>query len=113
MKNIFAVILLFVVAGSVAFWIVFIKSRVVTDGNMLAISASENYLKVETAESAKYISEVEYDVKKDTIKLVVKTTTLFNPFAEKAVSKVIRLNPEIKYVKVGNMTKPIGLLSHI
>ena len=69
---------------------------------MLVISSNNNQLKIETAESAKYISNIEYHASGDTTMLEVKTTTVFNPFSEKEYYKVIALKPVTKFIKIGS-----------
>jgi hypothetical protein len=107
MRKKILVVLVFVMIGS-AFWGMFIKSRDVTNGSMLVISLSKNQLKMETAESAKYISNVRCSVLKDTLKLGVKTTTVLNPFCNKGYYKVINLPSAVKLIEIDGVAEPVS-----
>ncbi|HEY4327949.1 MAG TPA: hypothetical protein VGN20_28455 [Mucilaginibacter sp.] len=89
------------------FGMVFIKSQVVTNENLLAICLNNNQLKIETAESAKYISDVENKISRDTIELIISTTSIYNPFSKREIQKTIILKPNLQYVKIGNSIIPL------
>jgi hypothetical protein len=58
----------------------------ILDKNLISICIDKNKLKIELAESAKYISSFETQRGKDTIEIFVRTTTIYNPFAIKEMN---------------------------
>jgi hypothetical protein len=105
-KIIIAIGMLLCIATAV-FGMTFIRSEMVTNEKLLAICLNNNQLKIETAESAKYISGVENKISRDTIELIIKTTSIYNPFSTKEIQKIVMLKPNLQYIKVGNTVIPI------
>ena len=110
MKKIIIGVFLLISIGVVWFWCVFIKSKRVVDVNMLTICIYNNQVLIETRESAKFISSVEFTTSKDTLNIVVKTTTILNPFSDKKTTKRINLQSNIKFVNACNRLLPISEL---
>lgn len=73
--------------------------------DMLVVSLTKDQLQIETAESAKYLSGVEYSISKDTIQISVRITTVLNPFSDKKCFNIIRLDPEVNYIKIASVIK--------
>jgi hypothetical protein len=102
-KRLIIVLSVLIAIAAIIFWNICIKSEVVTNRNFISLASIDNQLKVETAESAKYISEIEYTTTMDTVILKIRTTTVFNPFAKKETFRIIPLSDTIRFIKIGDV----------
>ena len=103
-KILIALVLLIFLAG-IGFWYVFIKEEIVQDKSLLSICSNSGQIIVLNFQSAKFVTNVKYVVLKDTLKIEVKTTTVFNPFAHRnngLEDYHIPVNPVVKYIMFGN-----------
>jgi hypothetical protein len=109
-KVVLVVLALFISTILFSYWYIFIKSQPIIDRHQLILCINNNTLKVETAESAKYIFGSKGRSYSDTIEVVVKTTSVFNPFSNKETSFNVPLDSNTKYIKIDKILLKVDTL---
>jgi hypothetical protein len=94
----------------IVYWTVFVKSKLIIDNNLISICLNKNKLNVELAESANYISSIETKTSKDTLEIFVRTTSMYNPFSNKEIHKILDVPSQVSYIKVGSKLTSISVI---
>ena len=95
-------------------WLLFIKSTLVVQANLLSlcINSDEQKVRIELMESIKYISKYSIKVENNILHIDIYSTTIFNPFAEK--TNVIQFSiPETNEIIIlANKKIHVNLIPH-
>ena len=104
MKWILFIVSTFIVALLIGYWYKFIIPVPVSDQSQLYLCMNNRQLKINTTESAKYLTDFKFHSSNDTLFISVSTTSVLNPFASKESYKAVSVEPKMRYINLTGKT---------
>jgi len=113
-KKILIVVFVLLFSAGVWFWWVCIRERPIVDKNVIGWCDGGDHIKIVNEQSATIITSVSSTKINDTLAIEVRETTVLNPFKPKSMDTgayIVKLDPDVKYVRFGGAVKPIEALN--